>query len=834
VEIPDDSTASSAANSTRRASAAANAQNQPAFVSPEKDDPSSPAESEFGFSPVRTQDLNQIREGGRQTSTGGDEGHHDLSSSPFSGSSVGSEDAQSLAEEEDDDGESSGSDDGFDAESTAMSMDDMTARSGISVQSDESSSSSSSARLNKALRQAAQEAGTEVDEDGEMSMEIAHEEITGAFQPWIKKGERQSFDWEDIGARHGQENNDAPKTASAQGAPESDGIDEDEELSMDVTNAVGRILGKTNNHRQSMARRKSSAEESDYGDQTMEMTNVVGGIAQENSPSKFSENDEDEGMTMEFTSAVGQILGNSSSHAPSSGNANNDQDDYSDDGMDMEMTGAIGGILQSGIEANDKLHAKMVMELETDSGQLNSSPFQDKVRQSPAKSPAKSPLAYQVAAVAAENGSPSLETIRARPSRRSSTRGSSSTPKSASRQQSPHTKPLTPSKQSTPQVKPSTPSKTPPSSNVSYRSASPKKLFKPELRQSADKRKSLRKSLFEHNSATGESTPLFKLQPRENRRSSGLGIDKEGLGSPRVAALLDKRQSLGDSTPQFVPQEPSRSGVRFEDPVQMQEEEERDREEEELREDGHIMWAQSDRDVTSSLKDMISSLSPKKARIGSRKSLHVGAARGILGKRPAELDFDEDEAENSPKRLRGHDVSPVKGVKLPAPMANNRRSILSPVRRAASSSPLKGSTTPSQEPRSTSKTSTTPLKHGIDALHIASDPQQPEEEAAASVEESAVEVDPIQLQDFLNMTNIHFMELTTTKRRHTTAPGSATKRLIRASGENLPKPGSITFDDCVAAGFCTVPMLELYQHVSLTIFLFFCRCYSHYFSLVGS
>ena len=811
VEIPDDSTASSAANSTRRASAAANSQKQPAPTSPEKDDPSSPAESEFGFSPVRTEDLNQIRGGSHQSSTGGDDGHHDLSSSPFSGSSVGSEDtgAQSLAGEDDDDGDSSDSDDGFDAESTAMSMDDMTARSGVSVQSDATSNSSSSAKLNKALRQAAKEAGTEVDGYGEMSMEIADQEITGAFQPWIKKGERQSFDWGDISARQDQENIDPSKAANAQGVPESDDIDEDEELSMDVTNVVGGILGKPSGHRQSMARRMSSAEESSYGDKTMEMTNIVGGIAQENSPSRFSENDEDEGMTMEFTSTVGQILRNS------------DQDNYSDDGMDMEMTSAIGGILQSGIEANDKVHAKMLMEFETDSGQLNSSPFQDNVRHSPAKSPAKSPLAYQVAAVAAENGSPSLETVRARPSRRSSTRRSSSTPKSASRQQSPLIKPLTPPKQSTPQAKPATPSKTPPSSNVSYRSASPKKLFKPELQQSADKRKSLRKSLFEHNAATGESTPLFKLQPREGRRSSGLGIDKEGLGSPRVAALLDKRQSLGDSTPHFVPQEQPQSGVRFEDPVQMQEEEERDREQEELREDGHIPGTQSDRDITSSLKDMISSLSPKKTRIGSRKSLHVGAARGILGKRPAELDLDEDEVENSPKRLRGHDVSPVKGVKLPAPMAkegNVRRSILSPVRKAAISSPLKGSTTPSQEPRSASKTSTTPLKQGIDALHIASDPQQPEEEEAEiPVEESVVEVEPIQLQDFLNMTNIHFMELTTTKRRHTTAPGSATKRLIRASGENLPKPGSITFDDCVAAGFCTVPMLELYQHVSLTI-----------------
>ncbi|KAJ5959887.1 uncharacterized protein N7479_007037 [Penicillium vulpinum] len=816
VEIPDDSTSSSAANSTRRASAATNSQNQPAPTSPTKDAPYSPAESEFGFSPVRTQDLDQIR--GRTSSADGDDGLQDLSSSPFSGSSVGSEDtgAQSLAGEEEDDGDSSGSDDGFDAESTAMSMDDMTARSGMSVQSDASSSSSSSARLNEALRQAAKEAGTEVDEDEDVSMEIADQEITGAFQPWIKKGQRQSFDWGDISARHEEDNLRPSKAATTQGLPESDDIDEDEDLSMDVTNAVGRILGKSPGRRQSTARRQSVAEESNYGDQTMEMTNVVGGIAQEDSPSKFSEiGNDDEGMTMEFTSAVGKILGNQPTYASKSDHMNFDQDNESDDGMDMEITSAIGGILQSGIEANDKVHAKLMMELETDSGQLASSPFQDNVRQSPAKSPAKSPLAYQIAAVASATGSPSLATVRARPPRRSSTPGSSDTPGSASRQRSSHTKPLTPPKQSTPQAKPTTPSKTPPSGNVAFRSASPRKLFQPELQQSVDKRKSLRQSLFQHNIATGESTPLFKLQPREGRRSSGLGIDKGGLGSPRVAALLDKRQSLGDSTPQFIPQEQPRSGVRFEDPLQMQAEEERDREEEELQGDGHVADLQSDRDVTPSLKDMISNMSPKKTRIGSRKSLHVGAARGILGKRPVELDLDEDEVENSPKRLRGHNVSPVKGIKLPTPMfkeGNVGRLVLPPVHKAASSSPPKGSTTPSQQPQSASQTSTTPLKHRIDALHIASDPQQPEEEENTPVEETPVEIESIQLQDFLKMTNIHFMELTTTKRRHTTAPGSATKKLTRRSGENMPKPGSITFDDCVAAGFCTVPMLELYQH----------------------
>ncbi|KAJ5641688.1 hypothetical protein N7490_005688 [Penicillium lividum] len=824
VEIPDDSTSSSAANSTRRASSNPSAQAQQPRPSPEKEAPFSPdedAESDFGFSPVKQQDLELIR--GQPGSSREDEGSAALSSSPFSGSSVsGSEDTgvQSLAGE-DEDGNSSESDDGFDAESTAMSMDDMTSRSAASMQSDATASSSSSAKLNEALRQAAREAGTQPVDDGngDMSMEIADEEITGAFQPWIKKG--QSFDWDDISSRLDQENTDPSKATSVGQYAESDG-DVDEELSMDVTNAIGRILG--NGRRQSAAPRRSLGQETTYDDQTMEMTTMVGGITQGNTP-QFNDDDinEDEEMTMEFTAAVGGLLNRQPSQiaqyaqqpgstTPKSDRMDFERDEESDGGMDMEMTGAIGGILPPGLQTQSRDQAKMLMELESESGQLGSSPFQENVRQSPAKS-----LLSHVAAVASESGSPSLASIRSRPSRRSSTAKSTpGTPTSATRSRSPSNKPSTPPKQSTPQVKPTTPGKTPPSANVSFRSASPKKLFRPELQKSAERRKSLRQSIFEQNMAGGQSTPRIVLQPREGRRSSGLGIDKEGLGSPRVAAILDERPSLGEGTPQFTPQERPRGGVRFEDPLKMQADEERDRELEEMREDGHIPPSQGEGDVTSNLRDMISSMSPKKNRMGSRKSLHVGAALGILGKRPLELDMDDSEAENSPKRLRGRDVSPVKGVKLPAPTVGDeksRRSVLSPVRRAHSSSPLKGSTTPTSlsELQTPTKTGATPLKEGVDALHLASDPQLPEPEED-NPQEQDPDFEPIQLQDFLNMTNIHFMELTTTKRRHTTAPGSATRRLSRRSGENVPKAGTITFDDCVVAGFCTVPMLELYQH----------------------
>ncbi|EPS30251.1 hypothetical protein PDE_05202 [Penicillium oxalicum 114-2] len=837
IEIPEDATSSSTSNSTRRASTAARQQDENSASSHSAEQPSSPddVESEFGFSPVREQELQQMRS--NSIPDVGDDMPQPLSSSPFSGSSAVSEDTgiHSVAEEIEDE-DSAESEDGFDADSTAMSMDDMTARSSASLQSNVSSSSTSSARLNDALRRAAEEAGTRgIEETGEVSMEIVDQEITGAFQPWIKKGQRQSFDWDDLSARHDQDiaNPDKP-VAAFDALPSDDTMDDDvdEELSMDVTNVVGGILGRPLGRRSSAASRKSFGQETNYGDQTMEMTTMVGGIAPAQSPAQRSNlEDENEEMTMEFTSVVGGVLSKSQpphvqrdeSVLPNSNHSTTDQDLLSDDDSDkeMDMTGAVGGILSSGLETPDKAKAKRIMELEAESGQLGSSPFGDNTtQQSPTQAVAASPPLLQIATIASESGSPSLASVKARrSSRRSSIIRASKTPEPASYQPILSERPSTPSQELTPQARPTTPSKTPPSANVVYRSASPKKLFKPEIKKSALNQNSPRLSIFEQDVSTGQSTPRIVLQPREGRRASGVGIDKEGLGSPRVAALLDKRLSLGEKTPQFIPQERVRpGGVRFEDPLKMQEDEERERKQEELKQDGNASSNDNiTNDPTSSLKELISRMTPKKGKVGSRKSLHVGAARGLLGKRPAELDSDEEETDNSPKRLRGHSVSPVKSVRLPPPsyQSADGRTGQSPLRRVQSSSPLKGSTTPTHEPTASVDDGTTPLKRGIDALRLASDPQEPNQEQGendADDSDGAESVEPIQLQDFLNMTNIHFMELTTTKRRHTTAPGSATKRLSRASLESKAKQGAITFDDRVAAGFCTVPMLELYQH----------------------
>jgi kinetochore protein Spc7/SPC105 len=194
-----------------------------------------------------------------------------------------------------------------------------------------------------------------------------------------------------------------------------------------------------------------------------------------------------------------------------------------------------------------------------------------------------------------------------------------------------------------------------------------------------------------------------------------------------------------------------------------------------------------------------------------------------LGKRPAELDDDEEEDE-SPKRIRAANASPVKPIKLPAPPSKNetvRRMTHGSMGKSFDLSPVKqGSFTPRGQPP-TRIESPLKLKSPARSLHGQDDgatqEQEMEEEPAIDEAHDAADEDsewePIQLQDFLNLTNIHFMELTTTKRRHTTVAGN--DRTADVAGSRTVEKGSVSLEDCVAAGFCTVPMLELYQHVSI-------------------
>ena len=918
--------------------------------------PSTPPEQveelQVAASPASQRDLHQKK---RRRSSGippmNFNNPDEFSSSPYSGASDDTGTQTFVTADEDSDSTSSDDNDLVQDETvTGVDGDDNT------VHSTGGSSTESSGRLEAALRQAANQAGTQgidYDEHGDITMEMADDEVTAAFKPWMKKGKYVPQVVGDPSALQDQENLNPFSPAFKANVHRRD--PEEEDATMEMTQAVGRIVPATeeaqaspkrrkrksitgNNRRRSSAgRRRSSGDGSALGDETMDLTTAIGGIEQKQISAPGVDNlnqsgDEDEELTMEFTSVIGGVVQPNNKHSSSMDDdlvnrqlfqdanrresmesSNNEEDmditfaaggilpsitertepieDQTQD-MDVDITTIVGAILPEQLSSGNKAEAKILMEQESDVGQLSGSPFFGTPRQKPigvglsderalpalranlpeslstgnkteVKSlieqetdvgqlsgspvfgtPRQKPIGVGLSderalpaharTMASETGSPSLTSSQARSQSKRLVGRQSVTLKS--HQPTPVKKPSTPLKQSTPQMtRPTTPGKTPPSKKVSMRTSSPKKLFKAEIKEAKNApdstpRREGPNPLFRKDLATGATTPSIVLKPRR-RRSSGLGVDREGLGSPRVSALLDRRGSIGDNAKAFVAQGHSHGGVRFEDPQIMEQELDQERAEDERRESGRgILEAEADtqdleeKDHTANLKEMIERLTPQKKKLNGRKSLHVGAAKGLLGKRPAELDDEEDE-DGTPKRLKGREGSPVKKVKLPAPPPKTattgrmtRSSRLSLIETAGNAqactpsgtvSPLKTNTTAKDQSRFKDVELRSPAKV-----------QSFEEKLEAGTRDTAEpteQEDRIHLQDFLNMTSIRFMELNTTKRRHTVVPNALLEQSAgKASigGDDADEKAGNELESCVVAGACTVPMLELYQHVS--------------------
>ncbi|WPG97511.1 Spc7-domain-containing protein [Acrodontium crateriforme] len=212
----------------------------------------------------------------------------DFSSSEMSGSEV--------SESEGEEDESSADETG-----TAMSLDIDNNTAHSMAESD--ASTGSSARLEAALRQAAEMAGTrgiEYDEhgDGDMSMEIAGEEITNAFQPWAQRA-----DYAQNGSAAMDQENVNPfspmfKAQMISGTvtgPSTIAEEDTGDMSMDVTRAMGAITKAQSQLPQS----------SPLGDGTMDVTRAVGGIMR--NQSQLPESSPFGDRTMDMTQAVGVI-----------------------------------------------------------------------------------------------------------------------------------------------------------------------------------------------------------------------------------------------------------------------------------------------------------------------------------------------------------------------------------------------------------------------------------------------------------------------------------------------------------------------------------------------
>ncbi|KFY31292.1 hypothetical protein V493_01247 [Pseudogymnoascus sp. VKM F-4281 (FW-2241)] len=886
--MQDSTTSSDSTNSTRRTSSASNAtigspNTQPGpFGSDPSEPPSTPPEQVEDKVSESPDDQRALHQKKRRRSSGipplnfNNPDDEFFSSSPSEGSSVVEDANENFNEDGSSDSNSDSDDDG-----TAMSI-DMGEGTDMSMASVKSfASDGSSVRLERALRLASQQAGTQgidYDENGPLGIE-EDEDVVASFAPWSQKANNleSQTDQENVnpfspafavaGTRQQNAIDDEDDgmtmemTRSVGGilqAPQSQHSDDDDQsmeitmdMTMDMTRAVGRII---------------PAEQSDE-DGTMEMTTAVGHILSAPAHNSSPQDSGDE-MTMDMTVAIGGIIGQDAppknrrqSVRRRSTRRRSSVEDSSLGDETMDFTVAMGGI-QPAQPATPKTaplypdmkaalneivthtpssisrpEAKRILVEEVDHAEVDSSPFQPDV-------PSTIQHPVPIATTASETGSPGVNAFRGKGLRRSSGLRTSMTPKPSSvtpnsvkpaATPSPLQKPTTPPKQATPQqVRPTTPGKTPPSKNIVLRTGSPQRLFEKEIkianappRFTPSKKPTTPNKLFQRSVDNNTATPSIVLKP-QSRRSSGVGIDRPGLGSPRVAAILDRRCSIGDQASSF---QPSRMGdaarvIRFNDAEIIEHEVDREREEEQEREDGRkVMEREADllddeRDATVNLKEMIESLTPKKRPLKGRKSLHVGAAKGILGKRPAELDEDDenvDDDEGGTKRLKNFEGSPVKNVKLRAPPSKEETTgrLTRAVPRSLEFTSENASTPTTSSSPAKVATATTPKGQARfkDAEATAgAETSIPFEGSSASnniipMDENDVE-DRIQLQDFLNLTSIRFMELTTTKRRHTIAPNATGQD---GSEDQLTKDDG-SLENCVVSAACTLPMLELFQH----------------------
>ncbi|RSM12194.1 hypothetical protein CDV31_006399 [Fusarium ambrosium] len=614
--------------------------------------------------------------------------------------------------------------------------------------------------------------------------------------------------------------NKAPKSRP----PPDDEDDEDdapmEEATMEFTTAIGGIRRPV----------PDEMDESDGNeDMSMELTTVMGGVlsqkkrkslgvSRRRTVSQADDEDEDEDdAPMDMTMGVGQILSRPS-------NTNDDKDEDEDDGdttMGMDMTTAIGGILNNAL-GNARSLGKRVMEEEADTPDNPDEALQAAISKStpvekpeakaaakPTTTPSPEPSS-QVSRMKRTMGPKSTTPQSARRSSRTpSPAKASTTPQSMLKARTP-----TSAKLSTPQIAPASSTKTTPrASERKSRSASPKRPSparsnRVSSRTPSPVKATPKKGLFQTNSGTGNRTPTVVLTP-QNRRLSGVGADRAGLGSPQVAALFDRRGSIGDMATEFVP---GTRGVTFDDLKELASEVDKEAQEEEDKENRRkILEREADgAEATLNLREMIDSLSPKRNPLRGRKSLAVGSARGLLGKRPSELDEDEEEENDGVKRLKGHQGSPVKNVRLQhPPKAETTGKLTLSFRKSLQPN----SATPTLSSPERQEPATTPRHQGrfkdVDddrTGHSVNFDESPVKDAGQLENEVDDDEERIHLQDFLNMTSIRFMELTTTKRRHTTAPGNLENGFLEEGEENL------SLERCVVAGACTVPMLELYQH----------------------
>ncbi|CAK7221923.1 hypothetical protein SEUCBS140593_004726 [Sporothrix eucalyptigena] len=776
------------------------------------------------------------------------------------------EDVDSNSEE---DSEAGDSDDGDGATMVTVDADEMTSASVMSILSSISMPESTSViesttDVDDALELATQHAGAQADASRRQRPLDEDEEEIPAFIGWGKKVNNNApvpAPQPEAQSPQSQRDEDTAMSMDIDVDMDMDtmrpmgGIiksvqgQQEDGMSMDVTRVYGGIiLPQPTADADSVASSPMIMPDSDAGDEPMELTLGIGAIRSARQPDEESVDDDGlEDMSMEMTTVLGGVLGRASlgankarrlSRRQTIRGPNDDEDD-----APMDITMGVGKIFAGGDTAAqqeapeededndgevemDEATMTMGMEITTALGGILKPASPTRTRAlAPAPLPeadaenAKTPAALRRKSYSpsktATKASPGLSAFTGKGLHRTPARGSeaelSQKAEAGSAAPKKTPEPITkPSKSPNKTADPATPQRSSPVRFIGSRSKSPKRKTASAKKSTTPKSPpkasvpSFSKSLFTQNPATGAAGPSIVLTPQGRRRQSA--FVGAGPASPKITEIFSRRSSLVDAASEFVvgSAQKDRPAVSFEEPSR------HSTPEDEPTNSGPL----DDREATQNLKDLIQNLSPKKNLLKGRKSLHVGSAKGLLGKRPFELDDEDEEdgdleSQNFVKRLKGPEPSPVKNVRLqqpPSMMETIGRSSRSRHSPSATPLPFEQSTTPRKS------TETDTLKFDNSSREVNFDNNTDD---AAIAQDGEDDTGRIHLQDFLKLANIHFMELETTKRRATEGPGAFHKDNgngnSRLSTDEDGKPKDPAIESLVTT-VCKVPLLEMYQH----------------------
>lgn len=673
-----------------------------------------------------------------------------------------------------------------DGESTAMSLDGGDSTADVTMRSEDAESTSeSSARLEAALTQAARQAGTrgiDYDEHGEMSMEIATEEVTNAFKPWAQQSVGLTPMAKNLIALQDQENINpfspafragiGPKRPSTMNE-----VDDEDDMSMDMTRVVGGIMGA--------APRSQMARFAD--DETMELTQAVGKIYQPasmrvpqlKSALKRRLSTTEDGSPMPEQGSPqkqSQIYPNKRQRSSA------DRSSFGDATMDLTTT--IGGI-----EGDEQDDSAMDLTMAVGCIQNRGSPSKT-TRRSSLRSRRSSALSSMMdeqtmdftTAVGAIKTKTSVQNVfQSAPSDQDDNEemsmeltiaiGNIANTEAAEEV----ARPMTPrNTSSTPRIEPPMT----PTDQDRFKEAtdmSAKKLLTPILEHEA--RPSPKREFL-----SGSKSP--RTSGRHSARNHSPAIvaktsapPANNLESSQKSPTLSEAKDRSTGTPNLYPQLPAPKLV---------------------------LTPQSSPNLVNGAFDQDAPTTPVHEQV-----LQRDIPSPMLDK----------QMRSSPYRATS---SPHIPIQEPSKSLSESIRMLSTPRKEAPTSPLKRlkEMTPKKTPvrkAMTPRMTATP-KAEIDFASAKKEDHDPvsrqlSDDLLRSIRKSAPAT-KIRLNDFLDMAGIRFMDLTTTKRRYTAAPTPV--RANQAMENNADEQDSAELlEDAVVAGACTVPELDLYQHVSI-------------------